>query len=448
MTAVISLCCVSFGRSVAAQTRAGRDARISEAGRGGGVSAKIKHVAIIGSGIVGVSAAIWLQREGLNVTLIDRHGPAAGASYGNAGVLAASSIVPVPVPGLIPKLPRMLANPEEPLFLRWHHVPKALPFLWRYLRNASPEAVSRISRSLELLLHDAANQHHALAEGTGAAQFLVQGDYLYGYSDKQAYDSQTFAWEIRRRNGYDFDELNAEQIADYDPALAGRFGFAVRCPDHGHITDPEAYVSALSNHVRQQGGQFITTEIRRILPNGLMETGNGILHMDAVIIAAGVWSGKLMRDLGMNVAMESERGYHIEFVDPSVILRSPVMVSSGKFALTSMRGRLRCAGIVEFGGLRAPPSQSPHDLLIRQTLRLFPHMSYERVNSWMGHRPSTVDSLPVIGQVSKEGNIWAAFGHQHVGLTGGPKTGRWLAQLMTGSPVNADLSPFSPSRFQ
>ncbi len=407
-----------------------------------------QDVAVIGCGIVGVSAAIWLQRAGMNVTLIDRQGPAAGASFGNAGVLAASSIVPLPAPGLLRKLPGMLLNANEPLFLRWSHVPRALPFLWRYLRNAGPNTVNRVARSLTHLLHDATEQHLALARGTAAAEYVVQGDYVFGYTGRDAFESQRFAWEVRRNNGFVFDELDAEGLAEYDPALAGRFAFAVKCPNHGQITDPGAYVRALFDHALQQGAKFVKTRVRHIQPDGLMETDSGPLRSDAVIIAAGIWSGALVRNLGVSVSMESERGYHIEFVEPSVVLRSPVMVSSGKFALSSMQGRLRCAGVVEFGGLSAPPSSPPLELLKRQTLNLFPELCYERVNSWMGHRPSTADSLPVIGRVTMEGNIWAGFGHQHVGLTGGPKTGRWLAELVTGTPMNADLGPFSPSRFR
>ncbi|MEM7290881.1 MAG: FAD-binding oxidoreductase, partial [Pseudomonadota bacterium] len=134
-------------------------------------------------------------------------------------------------------------------------------------------------------------------------------------------------------------------------------------------------------------------------------------------------------------------------VGANINLRSNVMVSARKFAMNSMEGRLRCAGVVEFGGLKAGPSTAPVELLIRNAKEIFPELEYDAINQWLGHRPSTTDSLPVIGAFDKVPNVWAGFGHQHLGLTGGPKTGRWLAQMITGETPNVDMSVYSPQRF-
>jgi len=128
-----------------------------------------KHVAIIGCGIVGLSAAIWLQRSGHEVTLIDRAGPAAGATYGNAGVLASCSVVPVTSPGLVGKVPGMLLRRNSPLFLIWRYLPSLFPWACRYLSHATLEKNRRIVAALKPLVHDSLEQHRALAAGTGAA---------------------------------------------------------------------------------------------------------------------------------------------------------------------------------------------------------------------------------------------------------------------------------------
>ena len=112
-----------------------------------------------------------------------------------------------------------------------------------------------------------------------------------------------------------------------------------------------------------------------------------------------------------------------------------------------MNGRLRCAGIVEFGGLTEKRSRAPFDLLKRQTLELLPDLKYDRIDEWMGHRPSTPDSLPLIGALKDTPNVWTGFGHQHIGLTAGPKTGRWLTQMIKGETPNTDMEPFNPDRF-
>jgi len=395
-----------------------------------------KHVAIIGAGIVGVSTAIWLQRAGHRVTLIDPNGPAGGTSHGNAGVLAACSVVPVTVPGLMLKAPKMLFGRDGPLFLRWTYLPKLLPFLFRYLAHGNVKDVNRIADGLTLMLADTAEQHTAIAKGTGAEQYLSVGDYVFGYPDRAAFERDGFGWQLRRDRGFEYEEMDGQRFAKFDPAMAGRFGIGIRCPDHGHIRDPGNYVKALARHVEEQGGVIIEAEATDIAIESGAATGvvtsQGLVAADDIVLATGMWSGPLANKIGITVPMEAERGYHIEFVNPSIMPKVPVMVTSGKFVMTPMEGRLRCAGIVEFGGMSEKRSRGPFELLKRQTLALFPELEYERIEEWMGFRPSTTDSLPLIGASERHSNVWTGFGHQHIGLTAGPKTGRWLAQMIDG----------------
>ena len=406
------------------------------------------HVVVIGAGIVGVSTAIWLQREGHQVTLIDREGPAAGTSYGNAGVLAAGSVVPVPVPGLIPKIPKLLFGRNQPLFLRWPHLPRLIPFLLPYLANGRRAPLERISAGLAELLRDSPDQHLALAAGTGAERFVRKSDYLFAYADRKAFQADSYGWMLRKKHGFRFEEMDEDRIAAYDPALAGRFGFAVRCLDHGFVTDPGQYVAALARHVEDNGGELRITEVHRVSDDAVVETADGDIAADRVVVTAGIWSKNLVSGLGQKVPMESERGYHVEFHDPSIKFRSPVMVASLKGVLSPMDNRLRCAGLVEFGSLHAPPSSAPTDLIIRKVKELFPDLTHGRVETWMGHRPSTTDSLPIIGKVGSSGRVLAGFGHQHIGLTAGPRTGRWLSRLVSDKIPNEDLRAYAPDRFQ
>ncbi|MEX2519835.1 MAG: FAD-dependent oxidoreductase [Paracoccaceae bacterium] len=416
----------------------------SESGGQGG------HVVVIGAGIVGVSTAIWLQRAGARVTLIDREGPAAGASYGNAGILAAASVVPVPVPGLLGKAPGMLFDPMKPLFLRWSYLPRLIPFLRRYLSHANDRAVERISLGLSDLLGDTVDQHQSLAAGTGAERFIKPGDYLFGYKDRAAYDAEAYGWAIRRKRGFEFEEMGPEAVAAFDPALKGRFGFVLRAPGHGMISDPGAYVRALHAHFVGRGGAAMTASVTDIrIESGAatgVDTDQGHISADQVVVTTGAWSGLLANRLGVSMPLETERGYHIEYFAPSIQLRSPVMIAAGKFVATPMDGRLRCAGVVEFGGLEAGPSEAPFRMIEAQVKAAFPDLTYERTERWMGHRPATSDSLPVIGRAPAAANVWLGYGHQHVGLTGGPKTGRWLAQLIRGETPNVDLGSFAPDR--
>ena len=413
--------------------------------------ANSETVIVIGAGIVGVCTAIWLQRAGFKVTLVDREGVASGTPFGNAGVLASSTCVPVTMPGIVKKAPFMLFDKDQPLFLRWSYLLKAAPFLVRYLSYSRVREVERISAGIASLMHDSADQHFAVAKGTGAERYLKATDYVHLFKDKASFEADAAGWKLRRDNGFTYEELGSEALAEYDPALAGKFGFAVRCPDHGQITDPGKYTEALAEHFVDEGGKLeIATVTDFVVQNGSavgISTDKGKMDAAHFVITSGVWSDKLCAKLGLKVPMESERGYHLEFTNPNISLRSPVMVTSGKFAVNSMEGRLRCAGIVEFGGVNAPPSKAPFEFLKRHVHALFPELEYDALNEWMGHRPSTADSLPLIGPLKQIPNVWAGFGHQHLGLTGGPKTGRWLAQMMSGESPNTNLEPYQPNRF-
>lgn len=415
------------------------------------MSGPSRTIAVIGAGIVGVSTAIWLLREGHQVVLVDREGPAAGASYGNGGVLASCSIVPVSVPGLLAKAPRMLFDTNQPLFLKWRYLPKLMPWLRRYLRQGTVAQVEKRAAAMMPIIGDSLSDHLALAQGTGAERWIVPSDYLFLYRDRAHYHADAFGWQIRKAHGFDWDILEGQAWRDYDAAFGPAISLAARVGGHGRISDPGAYVKALAGHAQALGARFIKAEVTDFVRNANtitgLRVGGDTIPCDAAVLATGAWSGKLAQKLGLAPPLESERGYHLELWEPSVMPRAPVMVAAGKFVATPMEGRLRLAGIVEFGGLDAPPSRAPFRLLERNIREAMPGLTWKKTVEWMGHRPSMADSIPVLGAVPNLHGAFTAFGHDHVGLTGGPKTGRLLAQIISGQHPNLDLSPYSPARF-
>ncbi len=412
----------------------------------------VKTVAVIGAGIVGVSTAIWLQRDGHRVILIDRDGPAAGTSFGNGGVLASCSIVPVTVPGLLRKAPGMLFSPDQPLFLKWSYLPTLMPWLIRYLGNGHAEAVKHRAKAMTPIIGDSLADHQALAEGTKAARYIVPSDYLFLYRDRAHYEGDAFGWQVRADNGFEWETLEGDAWRSYDPGFGPGINLGVKLGNHGRISDPGAYVKALAVHAEGRGARVIKAHVDDVVREdgkltGL-RAGGETIACDAAVLATGAWSKPLASKCGLGVPpLESERGYHLELWEPSIMPRSPVMVASGKFVATPMDGRLRLAGVVEFGGLDAGPSSSPFRLLERNIRAAMPTLTWKETTEWMGHRPSMADSLPVIGEAPALEGAYAAFGHDHVGLTGGPKTGRIVAQLVAGRNPNLDLSPYSPARF-
>ncbi|MGH1577916.1 NAD(P)/FAD-dependent oxidoreductase [Planktotalea sp.] len=409
------------------------------------------HILVAGAGIVGVSTAIWLQRAGHDVTIVDREGPASGTSHGNAGVLAAGGVVPVTTPSLFKSAPGMLLRQDSPLFIRWPYFPKLLPFLAKYMAHATNNHVDHYARSMNTLLHDSYDQHMALAKGTPAERFVGDQDYCFGYKTHADYLADSYAWGKRDAQGVEYEVLTGSEYAQEDSAFGTAFETIVRCKNHGRISDPGAYVKALAEHFVEQGGTLEIATINDVDMDGgaitALDTSAGRLAADKIVFALGPWSKQIAHKLGVKVPFESERGYHIELVNPSHMPKNSMMVASGKFVLTPMDGRLRAAGVIEFGGLEAGPSKAPIELLKRQVATLLPDISYDSVVEWMGHRPAPADSLPLIGANDSSAISYSAFGHQHVGLTGGPKTGRIIADLIDGKKPNIDLAPFDPRKY-
>ncbi len=410
------------------------------------------RIAVVGAGIVGVSCALHLQRLGAAVTLIDRREPGHedGASYGNGGILARSAMVPVATPGILRKAPSMLFAADGPLFLRWSYVPRLLPWLVPYLRSSSRKSVEHIARNLAPLLFDSVDEHRALAQGTEAGRWLRSCEYLYLYENRGAFERDAFGWGLRREHGFEWSTLEGDEIREFDPALSSQYDFAVLLRDHGMIANPGNYVSDLAKGFGAAGGEVIRANIKQVdigAEGVVLKTDGDDIQAEKVVIAAGAWSNLLAAKLGANVPLESERGYHLELSGANKQPSVPVMDAARKFVATPMDGVLRLAGIIEFGGLNAPASRGPTDLLLRGAKAMLPGLEYESKRTWMGHRPAPADSLPVIGPSPASRRAYFAYGHHHVGLTAGPKTGRIVAQHVMGLQPNVDLDAYRCDRF-
>ncbi|NQV98488.1 MAG: FAD-binding oxidoreductase [Rhodospirillales bacterium] len=407
-------------------------------------------IAIIGAGIVGVSCALHLVRLGKRVMLIDRAGPAEGTSHGNAGVLACCSVVPVTTPGILRRAPKMLFSSDGPLFMKWRYFPKLLKFLVPYLKASKAETVDHVARHLTPLVADSVDEHFNLSEGSPARKWLNRSPYMFVYADRAAYEADSFTWDLRKKNGFKWQVLEGDAIRKREPSVASHYGCAVILEDHGFVSNPGQYVKDLAATAVAEGVELRITGVNAIVqnPQGVtLKTEDGEIEAGAVVIATGAWSASLAKAHGANVPLESERGYHVVLAEPSMQPTMPVMDAKGKFVATPMADGLRVAGVVEFGGLDAPPSQAPFDLLLRGISNLIPNFTYKSKVTWMGHRPATADSLPVIGRSPVSKNVYFGYGHHHIGLTAGPKTGRLLAEMVAGLQPNIDLHAYRADRY-
>ena len=408
-------------------------------------------IAVIGAGMVGVCCGLYLQREGFEVTLIDRAGPGEAASFGNLGSFGIASCVPAAMPGVLKKVPGMLMDPEAPLKIRWGYAPRALPWFLRFIRQSWRENVEANARARQSLLDRVHEGIDPLVEDADAKHLMNQAGLLFTFESEAAFEGASYAFDLRRRNGVGFDVLDGNEARQVEPGLTPDVVRGIRIPNLTHTFDPLRLVQALAALFERNGGRVERRAVRGFEtgPDGVraIRTDQGDLPVDTVVVAAGVWSRELAAMLGSEVPLEAERGYHVMFHGTETKVNSAVLSVDRYLAVTPMLEGVRAGGTAEFAGVDAPPRYEIARSVQRHAEALFPGIKGESMSEWMGPRPSHPDSKPVIDRSPRHGNVFFAFGHDHLGLTMGGITGKLIAELAAGKPSSVDLEPFRVGRF-
>ena len=408
-----------------------------------------RKIIIIGAGIMGISSALNLIRRGCDVTIIEKEIDGQPASFGNASWLSAPSITPVLTPGAIYKIPKMLFSKNGPLFLKFPGTLKIIPWLLKYLTYSTFEKVNYISEHLAPLLANSVTEHKNLAEGTEARKWIEDSPFLFIYKNKSDFISDSFTWNIRKKHGYKLIEVDENELQELVPGLSNEYSFAIKIENQGYISNSKKYLSDLIEGFKNLGGTIIEEEVKDILSyeNKIkIETKENNFICDDVVITAGVFSEKLSKKYGANVPMQSERGYHLELSGTNIKLKYPLMNGYLKLAITPRPSGIRFAGLVEFGSIDSNPNTKAYDLLIRNAKSMFPKITFKEKQEWSGHRPATVDSLPLIGPSQINEKVFFAYGHHHIGLTAGPKTGELISKSILRDNDQIDLTPYKPNR--
>ena len=414
-----------------------------------------RRIGVIGAGMVGVCAALWLQRDGHRVFLIEPGNPGEGASFGNAGCFNGSSVTPTAMPGVVKQVPRWLMDPVGPLALRWSYLPSILPYLVRFVRSATPEKVRAQARAMRPLVGPTVPLVRELAKMAGAEELVHQRGHLYVYRSAESLAKDAFAWALRRENGVEIDEFDADELRQLEPVLSRDYVRGLLVRENGHTSNPLGLVTRLFELFRRQGGEIVAARALGFRLDGrqltAISTDQGDVAADAAVVSAGAYSKPLATVLGDKVPLETERGYHLMIADPEAMPRIPTADADGKFVATPMDTGLRFAGTVELAGLAAPPDWRRARILLEQGRKMLPGLAAshpeERISVWMGHRPAMPDSLPVIGPSQSSPDVIYAFGHGHVGMTAAPMTGKIVADLLAGRPAPIDIAPFAAARF-
>ena len=408
-------------------------------------------VVVIGAGIVGVCTAWHLLRRGANVLLIDRDEPGLGCSYGNAGAVSFGSVAPLAMPGIMRDALRMLLDPAAPLHIPLRYLPKAAPWLWRFVRAARPDDVQRIARVLSTLLANSMEKHVEMLREIGASEIIRRTGQLYLYPDEKCLRKDSLSWTLRRDHGLRVERLGRGDILALEPEVGPDYSVGLFTPDQGMSINPYRQVTAIASDFAQRGGRIVRDRVVAIEVEAdrmqAVQGENATYPANHVVVCAGAWSAQLLAGLGYAIPLESQRGYHVTIAAPGIGVTRTVVAADRKVFLTPMEDGLRIAGTVEFGGLARAPNRKRAEFLVRDLSRVFPRAKIPADWSfWMGHRPCLPDSLPVMGP-SRHRGLWLNFGHGHLGLTMSATSGDILARAICGEPSNIDLAPFSFERF-
>ncbi len=406
------------------------------------------HVAVIGAGVIGMTAALRLAQAGHTVALVDPAAPGSGASYGNAGTVADYAVLPVGTPAVLKALPALLLDPASPLAVHRASLLSLVPWLARFLRQSLPGAARRNAVALAALLADAGPRWRALADEIGAARHLRDAGCLYLHATPAAVAAARADADLRRTLGAAAEVIDATALATLEPRLPP-FAGATLFPGALSFGDPGAVMARLHAACLRAGVEVIAARVEEVerVPVGLLLKGPGFLRtFRKAVIAAGAQSRGLAAQAGDRVPLDTERGYHLEWDMEAPRLGRPSCPVARGFYLCPMAGRLRAVGTVELGGTHAPPS--PHRLarLEAGARGVFPDLPAPD-RSWMGLRPSMPDSLPVIGPSRGGADVVLAFGHGHIGLTLAPVTAEAVLACIEGRDPGPAFAPCRPGRF-
>jgi D-amino-acid dehydrogenase len=408
--------------------------------------ADLKEVVVIGAGMVGLSIAMYLIKQGRHVTLIDRKGICQETSQQNAGALAFSDILPLASPHILRKAPKWLFDPLGPLSIRPSYALKIAPWLLKFGAASRPSAYQSSVTAQTQLMQLAAKEFHIMMTWAGLSNLIRQDGSLQVYEGEAQFNASQAGWAVRTAAGIQFEHVSGKRLAQLQPNLAPSITAATFVPHWETVSDPYEVGCALGEYLIEAGCVMLRDAVVSIAPNidgatVMLHSGQPI-RAKQVVVATGAWSKSLAAQLGDAVSLETERGYNTTLPLGSFDLKRQIIFGAHGFVVTPLRGGLRVGGATELGGLHLPPNFKRSDNMLNKAAKLLTGLKTQGGTQWMGFRPSMPDSLPVIAHSKASNNVVYAFGHGHLGLTQSAATGKLVSQLLMKTEPSLDLHPF------
>ncbi|SDS64765.1 NAD(P)/FAD-dependent oxidoreductase [Bradyrhizobium canariense] len=409
-------------------------------------------VVVLGAGMVGVGAALHLQKRGRDVILVDRHARAGEeTSFGNAGLIESASVFPYMFPRDFGQILQYAMNRAPQVRYQLSDVPSYLPWLVRYFLASSPERALHSAMAELPLIRRSLIEHEALIAEAEVPELLRRTGWIKLFRTDATLANAVGDLDRAKQFGVEGEVLDSKAIAEREPNLTGDFTGAVYFPAPGFIPDPGGLAKAYASLFERKGGRFVVGDARTLEQSarGWRVSGaNGTVVAREVVVALGPWSDLVFRPLGYSIPLGVKRGYHLHLAPGgNAVLNHPVLDSDNGYLLAPMNRGIRLTTGVEFARRDAPPSPIQVQQALPRARAMFPLGDAIDAEPWKGARPCLPDMIPVIGKAPRHPGLWFDFGHQHHGLTLGPATGRLLAEMMTGETPFADPKPYAVERF-
>ena len=408
-----------------------------------------KSAGVVGAGIQGICIGLQLLKKNIPVTIFDKQDPAKMASYGNAGHFSPYAVLQFNRPDILVNIPKMLFSSYGPLALKWNYIPKMLPWIFNFVKNCNTKSMLHTAKYMHQILDLSLDAYDELFKEIDTAGLVERKGILYAWTDENL-KSRKLEMKVRADLGVKQTAVSKAEISDLEPNLQPIFDSGVLFDYAWHARDPYQISKRLFDLYIKKGGKFIKENVTEIKQINQQETSIKTEYKEYTfeksVIACGAFSKKLTDQLGENIPLDTERGYHVHFKGMDHLLSRAVINLDRGFGLTPMNQGMRAVGTVELGGLNNPPSKKRIDYIIRCAKELLPELD-KHEDEWLGFRPTLPDFLPVLGPSLKNKNIIYAFGHHHLGWTLGAITGKVVSGIVAEENTNLDLAPYNSSRF-
>ncbi len=411
-----------------------------------------KEVTIIGGGIIGLSSAYYLQKEGHNVTVVDKSDITKGASFVNAGYITPSHFIPLAAPGMITKGIKWMFNSSSPFYVKPRLDKDFIKWSWAFKKSSSKAKVEKaipVIKDINLL---GRALYEDLKESNEFDFHYERKGLLMMYQTEKAGEEE---WKVGQRGiveGLNVTNLSREEVKKYEPNIDLNIKGAVYYDSDAHMT-PHEFMKDMMAYLKSKGVTFYTNEeVTDISISNQnisdVQTANRTIKADEVVIAAGSWSPLLTKKLGVNVPVQAGKGYRIN-VDRPTGIETPAILLEAKVAVTPMNGFTRFAGTMEIGGINHNINPARVNAIANAAKSYYNGLEIKQPeieNADCGLRPCSPDGLPYIGRTKKYKNLTIATGHAMMGWSLGPVTGKLVSEVVSDKKTSLNLNPFNPDR--